>query len=72
MNHSTSDENILNEQVSVNTVMSETSARALGTLEVAQLVASLLHVQLDKQKVDKDETRKTKTHHLRTSRDPDK
>jgi hypothetical protein len=51
--------------------MSETTARALGTLEAAQLFASLLHVQLDKY-VDKDETRKNKTHHVRTSRDPDK
>ena len=53
-------------------MMSETSARGLGTLEVAQLFASLLHVQLDKN-VDRDEPgiRKTKTHHIRTSRDPD-
>jgi hypothetical protein len=51
--------------------MSETSVGALGTLEAAQLLASLLLVQLHKN-VDKDEIRKNKTHHLRTSRDPDK
>ena len=50
--------------------MSETSARALGILEAAQLFASLLPDQLEKN-IGKDEIRKTKTHHLQTSRDPD-
>ena len=58
--------------VSVHPVKNETSAVVLGILEVAQLFASLLQVQLDK-KNDKNEIRKkkTKTHHLQTSRVPD-
>ena len=50
--------NIVNKmsKVSVNPVKNETSAVALGTLEVAQLFASLLQVQLDKN-VHKNEIR---------------
>ena len=44
-------------EVSVNPMKNETSAQALGTLEAAQLFASLLLVQLDKN-IDKDEIRK--------------
>ena len=43
-------------KVSVNPVKNETSAVALGTLEVAQLFASLLQAQLDKN-VHKNEIR---------------
>ena len=46
--------------VSVHPVKNETSAVVLGILEVAQLFASLLQVQLDK-KIDKNESRKKKT-----------
>lgn len=50
--------NIVNKmsKVSVNPVKNETSAVALGTLEVAQLFASLLQAQLDKN-VHKNEIR---------------
>ena len=42
--------NIISEQVSVNPAMTETSARALGTLEAVQLFALPLHDQLDKKR----------------------
>ena len=45
--------------VSVHPVKNETSAVVLGILEVAQLFASLLQVQLDK-KIDKNKIRKKK------------
>ena len=60
-------------QVSANPAMNETSAWALGTLEAGQLLASLLHARLNKNvDRDSDEIRKTRTHHFRISKDPDK